>query len=172
VAYAYTDGQYWDSTIYNFPFEPDEIEVALYYQSTSKEYIEFLRDENVTNNAGIIMYNLWNNNGKCPPELMATTSWSGVTRWTGNVSSFWGDAGNWDNNLPTSSKNAVIPGTPINQPVINTSSVCNNLVVEDDAIVTITNNSTLTVHGKVLIKGNLDNAGAIHNTKNILHEKD
>jgi hypothetical protein len=167
VGYSYADGQYWDTTIYNFPFEPDEIEVSLYYQSTSKEYIEFLRDENVTNNAGITMYNLWNNNGKCPPELMASTSWSGVTRWTGNVSTFWNDAGNWDNNLPNAGINAVIPGGPANQPLINASSVCRNLVVEDDAVVTITNNSTLTVHGHVVLKGNQAGAGGINNMRNI-----
>jgi hypothetical protein len=44
--------------------------VTLYYQSTSKEFVEFLRDENTTNSKGQEMYDLWNNNGKCPPETM------------------------------------------------------------------------------------------------------
>ncbi len=43
----------------------------MYYQSTSKEYVEFLRDENTTNTVGQMLYDLWNNNGKCPAELMA-----------------------------------------------------------------------------------------------------
>jgi hypothetical protein len=43
----------------------------LYYQSTSKEFVEFLRDENTTNTKGQELYDLWNNNGKCPPESMA-----------------------------------------------------------------------------------------------------
>ena len=42
--------------------------MTLYYQSTSKEYVEFLRDENTTNTAGQALYDLWTNNGKCPPE--------------------------------------------------------------------------------------------------------
>ena len=77
VGYTYADGQYWDETIYNLPFIPDSVEVTLYYQTTSKEFIEFLRDENVTNDDGIVMYNLWNNNGKSAPELMNYKTWSG-----------------------------------------------------------------------------------------------
>ena len=49
--------------------------MKLYYQSTSKEFVEFLRDENRTNTKGQEMYDLWNNNGKCPPTLMAEATW-------------------------------------------------------------------------------------------------
>jgi hypothetical protein len=49
-----------------------QVEVNLYYQTVSKEYIEFLRDENVTNGDGQIMYDLWANNGMSTPELMAS----------------------------------------------------------------------------------------------------
>jgi len=172
INYTYADGQYWDTTLYTFPFEPDEIAVTLYYQTTSKEYIEFLRDENTTNSAGTTMYNLWVDNGKCPPEIMASTSWSGVTRWTGAVSTFWHDSGNWDNYLPTPLLNAVIMAGPVNQPVITASSSCNNLVVEGDAILTISNNVTLTVRGKVIIKGTDVTAGSINNLKNIQVSKE
>jgi hypothetical protein len=172
VGYAYADGQYWDTTVYVFPFEPDEIAVTLYYQTTSKEYIEFLRDENTTNNAGIVMYNLWNHNGKCPPELMKAAAWKGVTRWTGNTGSAWNDPANWDNNLPTAQINAVITASPVNQPVITTSSTCNSLVVEDGASLIISNNSTLTVHGKVVMKGTPATSGSISNMKNLQLKKD
>jgi hypothetical protein len=73
VGYSYADGQYWDDTSYLIPANAVTAEVTLYYQSTSKEYIEFLRDENHTDSTGTRMYNLWNDNGKCPPEVMATT---------------------------------------------------------------------------------------------------
>jgi len=69
--YSYADGQYWDDTYYPLPPGTDRVEARLYYQSTSKEFIEFLRDANVTNTKGQEMYDLWNNNGKCPPTLMA-----------------------------------------------------------------------------------------------------
>lgn len=74
VNYAYDDGQYWDYTYYAIPPGAASVEVELYYQSASKEFIEFLRDENTTDDAGQIMYDLWNNNDKCPPEEMASLS--------------------------------------------------------------------------------------------------
>jgi len=72
VDYSYADGQYWDDTFYAVPPNATSAQVTLYYQSTSKEFMEFLRDENTTNSLGQDMYDLWNNNGKCPPELMET----------------------------------------------------------------------------------------------------
>jgi hypothetical protein len=75
VGHAYADGQYWDDTFYTPPIGTRFAEVRLYYQSTTKEFVEFLRDANTTNNKGQQMYDLWNNNGKCPPTLMAQTTW-------------------------------------------------------------------------------------------------
>jgi len=77
VGYNYADGQYWDETIYNLPFIPDSVEVTLYYQTASKEFIEFLRDENYTNNAGLELYNLWSAHGKSAPVVMNYETWSG-----------------------------------------------------------------------------------------------
>jgi hypothetical protein len=57
--------------LYAIPPGATSAEVTLYYQSTSKEFMEFLRDENTTNSKGQEMYDLWNDNGKCPPEIMA-----------------------------------------------------------------------------------------------------
>ena len=70
VAYSYPDGQYWDDTYYSIPANASSVEVTLYYQSTSKEFVEFLRDENTTNAKGHELYDLWNSNGKSPPEVM------------------------------------------------------------------------------------------------------
>lgn len=75
VGHDYADGQYWDDTLYALPAGAVRAEVKLYYQSTSKEFIEFLRDENRTTTHGQAIYNLWNNNGKCPPTLMAEKAW-------------------------------------------------------------------------------------------------
>ncbi len=74
VGAAYADGQYWDETFYAMPAGTTSVEVTLYYQSTSKEFVEFLRDENFTNTKGQELFDLWNNNNKCPPEMMATMS--------------------------------------------------------------------------------------------------
>ncbi|MBU1950348.1 MAG: hypothetical protein KJ927_16655, partial [Candidatus Eisenbacteria bacterium] len=59
VAYSYTDGQYWDDTSYHLPEEAVLAVVTVYYQSTSKEYIEFLRDENTTNSMGQDLHDAW-----------------------------------------------------------------------------------------------------------------
>jgi hypothetical protein len=72
VAYTYADGQYWDETFYTFPEEAVFAEVTLYYQTVSKEYIEFLRDENVTNSMGQDLYNAWDAQGKCAPVAMVS----------------------------------------------------------------------------------------------------
>ncbi|MCB2218862.1 MAG: hypothetical protein KQI35_00600 [Bacteroidetes bacterium] len=77
VGYLYADGQYWDETTYDLPFIPDSVEVTLFYQTTSKQYVEFLRDENVTNNTGQLFYDLWDQNGKSAPETMNYETWSG-----------------------------------------------------------------------------------------------
>jgi hypothetical protein len=75
VGYAYDDGQYWDDTPYVLPAGATRAEVRLYYQSTSKEFVEFLRDENRTDSTGQEMYDLWATNGMCPPTLMAEATW-------------------------------------------------------------------------------------------------
>ncbi len=75
VGHSYADGQHWDRTPYTVPLGTARAEVRLFYQSTSKEFIEFLRDKNTTNTKGQEMYDLWNNNGKCPPDLMAQATW-------------------------------------------------------------------------------------------------
>jgi hypothetical protein len=72
VGASYADGQYWDNTLYTLPHEARFVQATLYYQSTSKEYIEFLRDANTTNSAGLDLYNAWVNQGKCPPVAMVT----------------------------------------------------------------------------------------------------
>ncbi len=70
VNYTYADGQYWDETQFILPINTDSVEVILYYQTISKEYVEFLRDENISNETGNILYDLWNTHGKSAPEVM------------------------------------------------------------------------------------------------------
>lgn len=83
VAHSYGDGEHWDTTFYSLPANAVWADVRLYYQSTSKEFVEFLRDENITDMRGMEMFNLWNTNGKCPPTLMAQTTWTPEFRFVG-----------------------------------------------------------------------------------------
>jgi hypothetical protein len=71
VDYAYEDGQYWDDTPYFLPASAESATVTLYYQTTTKEYVEFLRDANVTNSAGQDLYDAWVAQGRGAPVTMA-----------------------------------------------------------------------------------------------------
>ena len=71
VAYTYADGQYWDDTQYVLPSTARRVEVTYYYQTTSKGYIEFLRDANTTNTLGQELYDSWAAHGKSTPVVMA-----------------------------------------------------------------------------------------------------
>jgi hypothetical protein len=70
--YSYADGQYWDDTLFDIPAGATRAEVRTFYQTTSREYIEFLRDANTggPGNAGEIAYAQWLLHGKSAPAEM------------------------------------------------------------------------------------------------------
>ena len=79
---ALEDGSlaHWDDVVYNIDI-PDAallgsgtLIVNLWYQTTSREYIEFLRDENVTDNRGQELYDLWLQYDRAPPVAMASVT--------------------------------------------------------------------------------------------------
>jgi hypothetical protein len=74
VADSYADGQYWDDTLFAVPAGATQATVTLYYQTTSREYIEFLRDENSTDATGQTAYDLWAMFGKSAPVDMDTAT--------------------------------------------------------------------------------------------------
>ena len=74
VGYSYSDGQNYDVTHYFVPANAARVVATLYYQAASKEYVEFLRDENHTNDQGNFLYDLWNNNDKSAPVVMQTAT--------------------------------------------------------------------------------------------------
>ncbi len=82
VGHSYADGQYWDDTLYGRPPGTTKAIVQLYYQSTSKEFIEFLRDENRTDTQGQVLYELWRTNGMCPPTLLCEVVWQPIFELT------------------------------------------------------------------------------------------
>ncbi|MDX1416093.1 MAG: multiheme c-type cytochrome [Candidatus Promineifilaceae bacterium] len=78
----YADGQSWDTTVYELPEDVAYGVVRLLYQTASKEYIEFLRDNNpyAGNNNGEILYDLWTKSGRSQPELMVERPFSANTQ--------------------------------------------------------------------------------------------
>jgi hypothetical protein len=83
VGHHYDDGQYWDDTLYTRPSGTTRAVARLYYQSTSKEFVEFLRDNNRTDSKGQELYELWSTNGMCPPTLIAEAVWTPAFTFTG-----------------------------------------------------------------------------------------
>lgn len=71
VGGVFADGQHWDEVTYPVGAQAVSAEVTLYYQTASREYVEFLRDENTTTAAGLILYDLWNEHNKSLPVAMA-----------------------------------------------------------------------------------------------------
>ncbi len=69
---GYQDNQYWDETWYALPAGASSVAATLYYQTTSKEYIEFLRDANTTNTLGQELHDAWVAQGRAAPVAMAT----------------------------------------------------------------------------------------------------
>lgn len=74
VGAGYSDGQYWDDVQFMPPVGTTRVTVRVFYQTLSKDYVEFLRDANFTNDAGDILYEQWTLAGKSPPEEMVSQS--------------------------------------------------------------------------------------------------
>lgn len=53
---------------------PLSIEATLWYQTTTRAFVEFLRDENRTDSRGDEMYALWEKYGEAPPEFLASAT--------------------------------------------------------------------------------------------------
>ncbi len=68
VGALYADGQYWDDTHYRLPLDTARLLVTLYYQTASKEYIDFLRQNGGVD--GLSLGALWEGL-KSPPEIVA-----------------------------------------------------------------------------------------------------
>jgi hypothetical protein len=70
VGASYSDGQYWDDTSFAIPVGASYAIVSVYYQTSSKEYVEFLDTTNVTDTKGDIVYDEWVAAGMSRPVLM------------------------------------------------------------------------------------------------------
>jgi len=72
VDYSYADEHFWDDTVFPLPTGTVNVEVNLYHQTTSRGYIEFLRDENHTDDRGQTAYDAWVDHGKSAPILVGS----------------------------------------------------------------------------------------------------
>ncbi len=67
VGASYADGQYWDDTQYTLPAAAVRVVATLYYQTSSSDYIEFLRDRGGAD--GQTLYEMWQDD-KSPPVVV------------------------------------------------------------------------------------------------------
>jgi hypothetical protein len=72
VGAVYADGQHWADTHFAIPPGTVRAKVTVNYQTVTRHYIEALRDGNVTNDWGQILYNLWLRTDKGPPIEMVS----------------------------------------------------------------------------------------------------
>ena len=63
--------QYWDTLDVPIPAGAAHADVTLFYQSTSREYVTFLRHANQSNADGENLYQAWLNTGMSAPEPLA-----------------------------------------------------------------------------------------------------
>jgi hypothetical protein len=140
VGYSYADGQYWDDTTYSLPEDVNSVTVRLYYQTLTKEYVEFLRDENETNSAGQDLYDAWEAHGRSQPVLMAEATVQAEIDATIAIEKFTNGQG---------ADVAPGPFIPVGEPVTWTYQVSNtgnvaltNVTVTDDQGVAVACPST------------------------------
>ena len=74
----YPDGQNWDVASYELPTSASEVIATLYYQSVTKEHVEFLELANHTNNAGAFFADVWTDNGRAAPVAMVADTVGGA----------------------------------------------------------------------------------------------
>lgn len=72
VNYEYADGQHWDNTLFTIPSGTAKAVVTLYFQTSSREYMDFLRAANFTDTNGEIAYQAWISQGRSAPVDMAS----------------------------------------------------------------------------------------------------
>jgi hypothetical protein len=72
VGTIYADGQYWDDTYFWLPDGASRVEATVNYQTVTRHYIEALRDGNVTDDWGDVLYQLWLDTDKGAPVPMVT----------------------------------------------------------------------------------------------------
>ncbi len=87
VGYSYADGQYWDTTNFAIPAGATSAVATFYYQTSSREYMEFLRDT-AANGAGQIAYDLWVLHGRSAPVDMDSMT---ISLTSSNPADFNGD---------------------------------------------------------------------------------
>lgn len=133
VGYEYADGQHWDDTPFCIPNGASEAEVTVYYQTASKDYMEFLRDANTTTDFGQQVYDAWVAVGKAAPFAM--------DQQTINLGGFIPGDVNGDGAVDLDDLDLVLTNFGTGSPagVLDGDANCDNTVDLDDLDLVLTN---------------------------------
>ncbi|MBS2098129.1 hypothetical protein [Carboxylicivirga linearis] len=124
--------------------------------------------DNVTGSIGSYRFE---EDDQTPSDVAGKLRWPAITEtyWTGAVDVDWHKDGNWDNGVPTSSIDAIIPdvsSTTGNNPfVLSADAVCKSLIITDGRL-RIENDYDLTANADVSISDGLlyiNSSGSIIN---------
>ncbi len=85
VGASYADGQYWDDSLFAIPDGATSAVVETYLQTSSREYMEFLRDANVTDTRGQVVHDLYTATGESAPVIMDAATISLVPTLLGDL---------------------------------------------------------------------------------------
>ena len=84
IPVPYPDNQYWDDTEYTVPSGTAEVVATLYYQTSTRDYMEFLRNTS-QNGLGSVAHSLWVDHGKSAPVAMDVQSIKVVSYTPGDI---------------------------------------------------------------------------------------
>lgn len=73
------------------------------------------------------------------------------TTWTGAIDSLWNKPGNWSDGLPGENTTVIIPGEPVNQPVLNMSTSNRKLILESGSELIINSYKLLNLSDSLII---------------------
>lgn len=77
-------------------------------------------------------------------------------QWTGTVSDDWHTVGNWDAGVPTSGDNVIIPQVGTMPVISGPLAECNDITIEEDAVLIIADDGQFTIHGDLTNEGLLE----------------
>ncbi len=105
--------------------------------------------ENVTGSLGSFRFE---DDDQAPSSDLGYLRWPAVaeTYWTGAVDVDWHKAGNWDNGVPSATKDAIIPDKDNDPVIFDADAECKSLKITD-GVLRLENGRSITTHAEVSI---------------------
>lgn len=90
-----------------------------------------------------------------------------LTTWTGNIDSDWTNSNNWNNGVPTNNVDVNIPET-LNNPFINSTVSVANIVIQENATLTLNAAAALTIEENITNSGNFTINSTLANSGSLI----